>query len=675
MTEKNIQIKSFLRNGSRVKPHVRRRRIKATLEDKKTAQVAYTAAGIAATLGVSVLAYKSGVKRYRVGFKKSAGMAEKLSKNITPDKVKAKQKNIIFGIGGLSAVPETAEGKTMVVAAKRAFSNNKRGADFKGVPVANKSLNPRIGSDADKTDPRHVIQYFSQALKRGRNDSAIDLASQVIAYGDKYPDKQLVMLGNSSGGFAVQEAAELLRIARPDWEDRLVNISFGTEHFGVTKPFGKSLVINSRNDSAIKYLPWRKDAVNVDSVKSHSFFDYGSNKDVQSMVKKLIYGENNFNFQSTDYIEFKLNLAKGAVKVGAHLRNGKWIQGFKQTRNLAKKAATAQKAQKATTDLTGYIQDEALSAAALETARRGGSELAKKSNNRFVRTGELPNRAEAAQALGGKARSFATELIRNPRATIARGLQKEAEALQALTEEFGPPPITRGTVITKSLAPAKDQFAKKGQELLNNPGEFFKSELGQTWQIAKSDAAMGSYPAVGGFIGSKIGGAALGPAGGIAGDITGDLVTRKGIADVRGLVNAVRNRQSLPKLEPEFGVNERLQRFGQIIEDAKARSSAELTENRNKELADAFGGWIPGAGVGDILLGGAIPGAGVLPGMAGSIYAQAVEKRIRETGEDVATAATNYFRDKIKVGNAREQALREQIKDKWTRLLYLEASG
>jgi hypothetical protein len=121
MTEKNIQIKSFLRNGSRVKPHVRRRRIKATLEDKKTAQVAYTAAGIAATLGVSVLAYKSGVKRYRVGFKKSAGMAEKLSKNITPDKVKAKQKNIIFGIGGLSAVPETAEGKNYGGCRKEGF--------------------------------------------------------------------------------------------------------------------------------------------------------------------------------------------------------------------------------------------------------------------------------------------------------------------------------------------------------------------------------------------------------------------------------------------------------------------------------------------------------------------------------------------------------------------------
>jgi hypothetical protein len=380
-------------------------------------------------------------------------------------------------------------------------------------------------------------------------------------------------------------------------------------------------------------------------------------------------------YSDPNYIEFKVNLTKGAVKVGAHLRDGKWIQGFKQTRNLAKQTAAPRKALKATTNPAGYVRDETLSKAALETARRGGSELAKKSNNRFVQTGELPNRAEAAEALGGQARSFATELIRNPRATIARGLQREAEALKALTNEFGPPPITRGTVIKKSLEPAKNQFAVKSQELLNNPGEFLKSELGQTWQVAKSDLAMGTYPAVGGLVGSTIGKAALGPAGGIAGDITGDLVTRKGIADTRGLVNAIKNRQSLPKLEPEFGVNERLQRFGQIIEDAKARSTAELTENRNKELADAFGGWIPGAGVGDVLLGGAVPGAGVLPGMAGSIYAQAVEKRIRDAGEDVATAATNYFRDKIKVGNAREQALREQIKDKWTRLLYLEASS
>jgi hypothetical protein len=304
-TEKEVKVKSYrTRSGKRVNPFRRRQKINAqsqkeAVNDKKTPDVKKTLAigalgvGVtaAATLGLSIGAYKLQTKRYRAGFAKSAEMAEELAKSIDVGKVKQKQQVLLFGIGGSSSVPEVNDGSRIVQSAKRAFSEHKRGDDFKAIPVNNSGANVVAGKERASTGLDFVndtAAYYKNILKQGRNQSAVDLAANVIAYGDKFPDRPLVMMGHSSGGFAVHEAQEILRIARPDFEDRLLSVSFGTEWWGATQDFGESVTIGSKNDFFTSKLP-TKNLKSFDSVKSHGFYDYGTDKDVQDYVKSLIY--------------------------------------------------------------------------------------------------------------------------------------------------------------------------------------------------------------------------------------------------------------------------------------------------------------------------------------------------------------------------------------------------
>lgn len=348
--------------------------------------------------------------------------------------------------------------------------------------------------------------------------------------------------------------------------------------------------------------------------------------------------------RSTSNIDFSLR--KAAVKVGAHMRDGKWIKGFKQTRNLAQKAQKAQQIAQSPT-AQKVVQSQPA--------------------QKLIQTGELPSRQETAQLAAEQTGSYVKDLIRNPKTTIQRGFERENRILKELNDELAPPPITKGKVIGKLVEPAKQTFTDKINAFKDNPAEFLRSELAQTKQIATSDMAENLYINSGGLVGSMLGGT-LGPGGALAGDLIGARVIRRGVTDTKAFVQAVKNRNQLPELEPEFGVNPKVQKFGQIVEDAKQRVEAELQEKGRQGVFDDVGGWSMGNLAGSAI---GIPGSGMPFGIAGSMYAQAVEKRMKETGEDFTTAATNFIKEKVKVGNAREQQLRDEVKERWSRLIYL----
>lgn len=257
-------------------------------------------------------AYMAARARYRSGFKESARMAEEKAKTIEVKKVKDREHTIVVGIGGMGysdESPEVRSGQRIVRAAGLAFSQDK-GKDFKLVPVDNSAGNvPEGRKRGNLTDQAtDVANIFVKRLKDGRSQSAVDLAANVIAWADANPDKQIVMMGHSSGGFDVHEAQEILRIARPDLDKRLKSFTFGTAYFGCTNNFGESHTITNDRDVITNNLPTKntknfKDTTpdktgsetdkSPDILRSHNQSPYFLNEEVKKFVAETIYKDAN----------------------------------------------------------------------------------------------------------------------------------------------------------------------------------------------------------------------------------------------------------------------------------------------------------------------------------------------------------------------------------------------
>jgi hypothetical protein len=245
----------------------------------------------AAIVGVPIASYAGARARYRAGFTESARQAEAMAKDITPGSVKAQQQSIIFGSGGAAYAqesPSIVSGERIVTSFKMAFSDNK-GKDFKLVPVSNVSGNypidkPRgtqLGTAVD------IVRLHAKTMLKGRNPAAVELAAHVIAYGDAYPDRPLVMAGHSMGGMIIHEAQEILRRARPDYEKRLISLCFGSQWYGATNKFGESYTIGSPNDTYTTKYPTR-DLQLFPNVPGHMQEGYFRDPDVKKFVREKL---------------------------------------------------------------------------------------------------------------------------------------------------------------------------------------------------------------------------------------------------------------------------------------------------------------------------------------------------------------------------------------------------
>ena len=243
--------------------------------------------------GIGASTYLATKKRYRDGLAESATMAEDRAANIQVGKVKQRQKTIVFGVGGAayeSISPTVRTGQRIIKASKLAFSRDK-GKDFKGVPIdnsINNHLSPERGNRLERT--RDLARLLWQRHTAGRSETAVNLAANVIAYADKYPDRRLVMIGQSMGGLDVHEAQEILKISRPELEGRLVSFAVGSFYGGFTKPFGEDYTLGSPNDLATTYLPTRN-KVDFANVKGHSQGSYFLDEEVKQFVQDKIYSK------------------------------------------------------------------------------------------------------------------------------------------------------------------------------------------------------------------------------------------------------------------------------------------------------------------------------------------------------------------------------------------------
>lgn len=304
--DQQVRVKGYRRKGKLVRAFVRRQKKaqpKQSPGNSNALKAAITGASIAATVGVPAVAFFAMQRKYKAGFAQSAKMAEELAQSISVGKVKAKQQHIVFSVGG-SAYKEavdTNSGEYLMMTAKKNFSRA-GGSDFKSVPVSNASYNLLSGRSAPSKNfainyARDVFDLYATTLRRGRNMAAVDLAANVIAYGDKFPDRQLVMMGHSSGGFVVHEAQEILRRARPGYENRLKSVAIGSEWFGATEKFGKSVTLGNPNDFFTSVLPTRDLRVFKNAGKgepshvAHRLKSYAQDDEVKRFVQRFIYDD------------------------------------------------------------------------------------------------------------------------------------------------------------------------------------------------------------------------------------------------------------------------------------------------------------------------------------------------------------------------------------------------
>lgn len=304
--------------------------------------------------GISAGGYLAARKRYRDGFPESAAMAEERAKSIQLGKVKARQKVFLFGVGGAAFKEESAStisGERIILAGKLAFSR-KKGRDFKSVPIDNSATNYQGNKRGNKAQVlKEVLNNYWIKHKARRSQTAVNLAANVIAYADKYPDRSLVMIGHSMGGFDVHEAQEILRVARPELKDRLISFAFGSEYMGFTEPYGEDHTIGSPHDIFTDKLPTRN-LTKFSGVEGHSQSNYFLDSEVQKFVQDRIYRITERLNKKQDAIE-KLDARRkrlgkrplrckpGFVQRGAVCQPKKPRQPKKLRKNLLKKTALA----------------------------------------------------------------------------------------------------------------------------------------------------------------------------------------------------------------------------------------------------------------------------------------------------------------------------------------------
>jgi hypothetical protein len=238
----------------------------------------------AVLVGASLLGYSKYREKYREGFPNSAEVAQRRAKgmaNSIPD-IGGKQ-NIIFAVDSSLSKGDKGRGggladelmKDAGFATKYHITSIKQNAHEN--PKDMDSLSPRDRKIAEAMVP---IKQALQNARNGQSDAAVELASQILAYNDRYStrtttkerneynnlvdvtrgsDLNINVLGHGDGGMVAGEAMEILKRVHGGSElaNRINVIGLNTPDGGLTEAVGKVRTIASRN-SPLSLLPMKK---------------------------------------------------------------------------------------------------------------------------------------------------------------------------------------------------------------------------------------------------------------------------------------------------------------------------------------------------------------------------------------------------------------------------------
>lgn len=266
-----------------------------------------TIAMAAFLMGVSASAYNQVRDRYRSGLSDSANMAYERAQKIPLERTN--KPNIMITVGGFAGTGSNGQKMKELLEAP---ADNTRGERWLGkanhiIPFTHKELDiPTPAVSKRNPDGSYNPAYlgavakdgfgkFTQNFQRGRSDAAVDLAAQLYAYGNRYKNKGLNVLGH--GAAPTDEAVEILMRMPKGREiaQRLNLVRIGTPSFGFTNDKAwdreiKHRTITSSNDP-FSFFP-KKAAQWISTVKGHEVDDYLKNNEVRERLRE------SFNYYS-----------------------------------------------------------------------------------------------------------------------------------------------------------------------------------------------------------------------------------------------------------------------------------------------------------------------------------------------------------------------------------------
>jgi curved DNA-binding protein CbpA len=238
--------------------------------------------------GASAIGYAKYREKYRAGFDNSAEVASRRAQGMAnglPD-LKGK-KDIIFTVDSSLSKGDKGRGNGLaeelgkdpdfantyhMVSIKQNAHQNPRDLD---------SLSPRDRQIAEALTP---IKQAVQNARNGQNDASVELASQILAYHQKYGettenekvwdrdlsayvyrqkkvpnDFKINVLGHGDGGMVAHEAMEILKKipAANAFRDNIGIVGLNTPDAGLTDTIGRVKTIASRN-SPLSLLPMKQ---------------------------------------------------------------------------------------------------------------------------------------------------------------------------------------------------------------------------------------------------------------------------------------------------------------------------------------------------------------------------------------------------------------------------------
>lgn len=277
----------------------------------KAAGISPELGAVAATVflaGTTAAAYGQMRDRYRSNLSESANMALERAEKIPIDNTN--KPNVMFAVGGFGGIG--SNGQKMKEMLETPQDNSKGEGWFKNnnhiIPFTHKEIDiptPSVSKfNADGGYNPAYLGAVAQAgfgkfvgnFQKGRNEGAVDLAAQLYAYGTKYKDKGLNVLGH--GAAPTDEAIEILSRMPKGREiaERLNLVRLGTPSFGFTDDKMWDKAINHRTITSdgdpFSFLP-KKAAQFISSVQGHEPENYLKNVDVRERLRE------SFNYYSS----------------------------------------------------------------------------------------------------------------------------------------------------------------------------------------------------------------------------------------------------------------------------------------------------------------------------------------------------------------------------------------
>lgn len=282
--------------------------------------------GILAAAGLTATAYIALRERYRSGVSAAATDAVRRSRGVDTT-IKPRQKRIVFCVPGASGSESIQRGEGIQAAWQKSLSPERNKKDEKTIMVDTRkaNLDPRDSADAN---PQEIMAMHLKNQVRGRNEAAVDLASQIIAFRRAHPDKQIVVVGHSYGGAIAEEALAIVSRTKTKTQG-IVNINFGTNNYGLLNDMVKSdvtqVTLGSPNDPFTANGP-TKNLRNITTVKGHSLRDYSSDRQVQTFVRNLVEGRAPLMRRDSDPRLDKKCGASGIPDNAKCTKGGSWPQ-------------------------------------------------------------------------------------------------------------------------------------------------------------------------------------------------------------------------------------------------------------------------------------------------------------------------------------------------------------